>query len=134
MPVRCELHKIILFEQQEQQTIVLKETDGARKFPIVISMEVASAIHRRLNGTTFPRPLTHDLLASVIQSLGATVERIDILDLRDSTFFASIVLNLNGKLVAVDSRPSDAIALSVNMNTPIFVAEHVLDKVCGKAV
>ncbi len=150
--VRVELSRIIISDLQEEQIIVLKEIDGERKFPIVIGMREALAIDSRLKGQLTARPMTHDLLATVIEKLGGTVERIDILDLQDHTFFASIVVRkslgkTSGKatgklsakdaaasepfdLISVDSRPSDAIALGVATEVPIFVSEMVLSKVC----
>jgi bifunctional DNase/RNase len=77
-----------------------------------------------------PRPLTHDLLASVIEQMGGSIERIEINNLQDHTFFARIHIRQNGTTVKVDSRPSDAIALGVATSVPIYVAEHVLDAVC----
>ncbi|MBV8781934.1 MAG: bifunctional nuclease family protein [Phycisphaerae bacterium] len=129
MSVQMELHKIIISEGQEQQIIVLKEVDGERKFPMVIGTDIALTIHRRLNGETPPRPMTHDLLASVIEHLGVKVTQIEINNLQNGTFFAKIHLQRNGTTVEVDSRPSDAIALGVTSNVPIFVADHVLDEV-----
>ena len=87
------------------------------------------AIDRRLKGIVHPRPLTHDLLASVIEQLGGKIDRIEINNLQDHTFFARIHIRQNGNVVKVDSRPSDAIALGVATSVPIFVAEHVLDAV-----
>lgn len=130
MSVQMELHKIIISEMQDQQIIVLKEVDGERKFPIVIGSNEALAIDRRLKGIPTPRPLTHDLLASVIDQLGGTIERIEINNLQDHTFFARIHIRQNGHTVDIDSRPSDAIALGIATTVPIYVAEHVLDEVC----
>jgi bifunctional DNase/RNase len=130
MSVQMELSKIIISEMQDQQIIVLKEVDGDRKFPIVIGSSEAFAIDRRLKGHVHPRPLTHDLLASVIDQLGGAIERIEINNLQDHTFFARIHIRQNGSTVKVDSRPSDAIALGVATSVPIYVAEHVLDAVC----
>lgn len=129
MSVQMELHKIIISEMQDQQIIVLKEVDGERKFPIVIGSNEAMAIDRRLKGIATPRPMTHDLLANVIESLGGTMEKIEINDLQDHTFFAKIHIRQNGKSVQVDSRPSDAIALGIASVLPIYVAEHVLAEV-----
>ena len=129
MPVQMELHKIIISEMQDQQIIVLKEVDGERKFPIVIGSNEAMAIDRRLKGIATPRPMTHDLLANVIESLGGTMEKIEINDLQEHTFFAKIHIRQNGKSVQVDSRPSDAIALGIASVLPIYVAEHVLAEV-----
>jgi bifunctional DNase/RNase len=130
MSVLMELNKIIISEMQEQQIIVLKEVDGERKFPIVIGNPEAYAIERRLKGNVHPRPLTHDLLASVVESMGGTIERIEINNLQEHTFYARIHIRQNGHVIKVDSRPSDAIALGVATTVPIYVAEHILDEVC----
>ena len=129
MSVQMELHKIIISEMQDQQIIVLKEVDGERKFPIVIGNNEALAIDRRLKGIPTPRPMTHDLLASVIENMGGMVDRIEINDLQAHTFFARIHVRQNGKTLEVDSRPSDAIALGIATVVPIYVAEHVLEEV-----
>jgi bifunctional DNase/RNase len=128
METEVELSRIIINEASDQQIIVLKERGGQRSFPIVIGIVEIFAIDRRLKGLKPPRPMTHDLLDSVIENLGARVQKIVINDLRNHTFFATIHLGLNGRTVEVDSRPSDAIALGVASNAPIFVAEHVFDK------
>jgi bifunctional DNase/RNase len=130
MSVQMELNKIIISEMQESQIIVLKEVDGERKFPIVIGSSEAMAIDRRLKGIPTPRPMTHDLMASVIEQLGGTIERIEINNLQDHTFFARIHIRQNGDVVEIDSRPSDAIALGVATSVPIYVADEVLDQVC----
>ena len=96
---------------------------------IVIGSPEALAIDRRLKGGTTPRPLTHDLLASVIESMGGEIERIEINDLQTGTFYARIHIRQNGKTLEVDSRPSDAIALGIATMVPIYVAEHVLEEV-----
>lgn len=128
MDVEVELSRIIINESSDQQIIVLKERHGERGFPIVIGIVEIFAIDRRLKGIEPPRPMTHDLLDSVIKSLGARVERIVINDLRDHVFYATIRLSVNGRTVDVDSRPSDAIALGAASNAPIFVADHVFDQ------
>jgi len=138
MDVEMELSRVLIQENVGQQIIVLKERHGNRSFPLVIGIAEAFAIDRRLKGIKTPRPLTHDLIQNVITSLGGQLERIVIHDLREilvegfpeHTFFAHLVIRQNGQLQLVDSRPSDAIALGVVHNTPIYVAEHVLDKVC----
>ncbi len=128
MPILMELHKIIISELRQEQIIILKEVEGERKFPIVIGDGEAQAIDRRLKGKVTPRPLTHDLLANVIEELGGELERIDINNLEHQTYFAQIVIRQSGNLVEIDSRPSDAIALGIANNVPIYVAEHVLDE------
>lgn len=128
MEIEVELSRIIINEASDQQVIVLKERDGNRGFPIVIGIVEIFAIDRRLKGLQPPRPMTHDLLEQVLTSLGAKIEKIVITDLLHHTFYAKLCINLDGKTVEVDSRPSDAIALSVGVGAPIFVAEHVFDK------
>ncbi|MFQ6035135.1 MAG: bifunctional nuclease family protein [Sedimentisphaerales bacterium] len=128
MYVEVELSRIIINEQSDQQIIVLKERHGQRGFPIVIGIVEIFAIDRRLKGIRPPRPMTHDLLDSIIENLGAKIEKIVINDLRNHTFYAQIHLSSNGRTVKIDSRPSDAIALGAASNIPIFVAEHVFEK------
>ncbi len=128
MNVEVELSRIIINETSDQQIIVLKERDGHRGFPIVIGIVEIFAIDRRLKGIKPPRPMTHDLLDSVIESLGASVEKTVITDLREHTFYAEIHLKLNSRTLVIDSRPSDAIALGVATNAPIYVAEHVFEQ------
>ena len=128
MDVEVELSRIIINETSDQQIIVLKERHGQRSFPIVIGIVEIFAIDRRLKGIKPPRPMTHDLLDDVIENLGANIEKIVINDLRNHTFYAKIYLSSNGQTVKIDSRPSDAIALGVASNAPIYVAEHVFEK------
>jgi bifunctional DNase/RNase len=128
MDVEMELSRIIINETSDQQVIVLKERNGQRSFPIVIGIAEIFAIDRRLKGLKPPRPMTHDLLESTIKHLGAKIEKLVINDLRNHTFYAKIILSLDGRNIEIDSRPSDAIALGAASNTPIFVAEHVLEK------
>ena len=129
MSVQMELHKIIISEMQDKQLIWLKEVDGERKFTIVIGSNEALAIDRRLKGNATPRPMTHDLLANIIEEMGGSIERVEINDLQTGTFFARIHIRQNGRTLEVDSRPSDAIALGIATMVPIYVAEHVLDEV-----
>ncbi len=130
MEVRMDLARIVISDTSEQQIIVLKERNGARQFPIVIGMAEAWAIDRRVKNIPTPRPLTHDLLANVIRELDAELEKIVVHDLRDHTFFAKLVIRHNATLLEVDSRPSDAIALGVASDTPIYVEDGVLRQVC----
>jgi len=130
MPVPMELSRILIRETDDTHIVELREIDGERIFPIVIGLNEAAAIERRLMGQKPPRPQTHELLAHIITELGATVERVIISDLRNHTFFARLILKRNGQEVDIDSRPSDAIALGVATEVPIFVAEHVLEEVC----
>lgn len=108
--------------------LLLKESSGDRFLPIFIGPAEAHAIVTALQGYEPPRPMTHDLLRNVLDELGAAVEHISITELRDSTFFASIRLNVAGTIHEISSRPSDAIALAVRIQVPIFAAEDVLEE------
>src|SRR3954449_8576726 len=109
---------------------MLREGEGERSFPIVIGIFEATSIDRRVRGLPSPRPLTHDLVASVIDNLGGELRDIYISELKDHTYFAKLRIRLNGEMVEVDSRPSDAIALAVTAKVPIYVAADVLGEVC----
>jgi len=111
-----------------QRVVILKEKESDRYLPIWIGPSEADAIAVKLQGVAVPRPLTHDLLNSVIDTLGAAVNSIVVNDLKNDTFFAKVGLDIEGKQVEVDSRPSDALALAVRTNVPIFADESVLDK------
>lgn len=124
------LSKIIITETSDHQVIVLKEVEGERSFPIVIGLNEAWAIDRAVKGINTPRPLTHDLITKIIESLNVGVVKVIINDLRNNTFYAKIILKQNGSIVEIDSRPSDAVALAMQKNTPIFVASKVLEEVC----
>ncbi len=126
MVVRMELSRIFIREMTDMQIIELTEVDGDRTFPIVIGLPEAFAIERRLKGIDIPRPQTHDLLSSVIGQLGGELKEIVVTDLVDGTFYARLVIEQDGESVEIDSRPSDAIALGVAENVPIYVDEEVL--------
>ena len=111
-----------------QRVVILKEKDADRYLPIWIGPAEADAIAVRLQEVAVARPLTHDLLRSVLDALGATVEYILVNDLTNDTFFARIMLQVDGKSLEIDSRPSDAIALAVRAQVPIFADETVLEK------
>ncbi len=128
MEVPVELSQILINEAVDQQIIVLKEQEGQRSFPIIIGMPEILAIDRRLKGYELPRPLTHDLLAHVIDQMGGQVIKVVINDMREHTFYAKIWVRQNSKTIEIDSRPSDAIALACGLNAPIFVEEHVFDQ------
>jgi len=129
MDIPVELSRILITELGDQQVIFLKEKDGERAFPILIGIHEALAIDRRLKGVDTPRPMTHDLLAGVVTALGGALEKIVINDLREHTFYARLHIRRDGEDIEVDSRPSDAIALGVAFDTPIYVADHVIDEV-----
>ena len=111
-----------------QRVVILKEKDADRYLPIWIGPAEADAIAVRLQEVAVARPLTHDLLRSVIDSLGGAVEYILVNELSNDTFFARIMLQVDGRSLEIDSRPSDAIALAVRAQVPIFADESVLDK------
>ena len=123
-----ELKRIIISEIYEQQVILLKEVEGDRSFSIMIGIFEATSIDRRVKGMPSPRPLTHDLIANVIESLGGELRDIFISELRDHTYYAKLRIRQNGEMIEVDSRPSDAIALAVTAKVPIYVNEDVLEE------
>ncbi len=118
--------RVSLMNQQRVVILRVKETD--KYLPIWIGPSEADAIALKLQNVTVPRPLTHDLLSDVISSLDASVDRIVVSDLSDDTFFAKIVLQVNGSTMEVDSRPSDALALAVRTESPIFAEDSVVEK------
>jgi len=127
--IEMELTKIIIREKVNQQYIFLREKGGERTFPIVIGFYEADVINRKVRDVKTPRPLTHDLLLGVIEQLGGKLEKVVVNDLSNNTFYARLMIAKDGGMLEVDSRPSDAIALAVHVECPIFVAEKVLDEV-----
>ena len=111
-----------------QRVVILKEKDAERYLPIWIGPAEADAIAVKLQGVAVPRPLTHDLLRTLIDTLGATISYIIINDLQNDTFYAKIVLNVDGGQTEVDSRPSDALALAVRTEVSIYAEETALDR------
>ena len=132
MLVRMNLARIVIVDSEEEKMsmIVLRESDGERAFPILIGIHEAYAIDRRTKGISVQRPLTHDLIERLIDRLDCHLEQVVISELRDSTFFAKLVLRRDGELIEVDSRPSDAIAIGAGTTAPIYVDESVLREVC----
>lgn len=127
--IEMELNKIIIDEKRQDQIIVLKEKNGDRALPIVIGFLEASSIKMKLSGINPPRPLTHDLLYSLLESLEAKVEKIVIDKLENNTFHAKLFVRTeSGKSKVIDARPSDSIALCVRVKAPIFVEEEVLEQ------
>lgn len=128
MAVQMELTRIIVSDNGDHQVIYLKEAEGARSFPIVIGLFEAVSINKRVKGEHAPRPLTHDLLANTIEMLGGELQDVFINELRDGTYFARVRIRRDGELVEVDARPSDAIALAVTVDVPIYAAEDVIEE------
>ena len=128
MAVRMQLSRIIINENADQQYIFLREVDGERSFAIVIGLFEATSIDRRVKGNRGPRPLTHDLIANIVDQMGGEIAEVHITELKDATYFAKLKIIHNGETIEVDSRPSDAIALAVTVNAPIYVVEDVLEE------
>jgi bifunctional DNase/RNase len=132
--VECELSRVVMSETRATQVIVLKERGGERQIPISIGLFEVHAIHRTVNREPPVRPMTHELFGNVLDALGVEIERVLIHDLREidgvpwKTYFGRLVLRRDGETFNVDSRPSDAIALAVQKDAPIFVEESVLDE------
>jgi len=129
--VEMQLSRIVIREASDHQAIYLREKGGKRQFRIVIGIFEAAAIDRRVRARQTPRPMTHDLLAAIITNLGATLERVEVSDLKDNTFYAKLVIRKapGEEPIEIDARPSDAIALASHLDAPIFVADAVLDAV-----
>jgi bifunctional DNase/RNase len=108
--------------------LLLRERDGARFLPIWIGANEATAIALALEGVQPQRPMTHDLLKTVTESLGALIDRVVVTELREGTFFADLIMTRNGEEVTISSRPSDAIALAARTESPVFAARAVLDE------
>jgi bifunctional DNase/RNase len=126
--VEMLLHRILISETSDQQYIFLKEKGGERTFPIVIGYYEALAIDRFVKETAVPRPMTHDLLVKVVEGLGARLDRVEVTNLKESTFYAVLHLETDGRKVEVDARPSDAIAVATALKARIFVSEKVLEE------
>jgi len=108
--------------------VLLKEVEGQRTLPIWIGLLEATAIASELEGIKFSRPMTHDLLKNLMGLMNVKVNRVEVCDLKNNTYFAVIHINHNGKEMSIDARPSDALAISLRMGAPIFVAEDVIKK------
>ena len=129
MEVKMELSRIFIRELEDLQIIELTEVNGDRSFPIVVGIHEAFAIERRLKGIAIPRPQTHELLESIMHSLGGNLEKILIHELSEGTFYAMLCIKHGDRDIQVDARPSDAIALGVASGVPIMVTENVLQQV-----
>jgi len=108
--------------------VILKEIDGERTLPIWIGFLEATAIASELEGIQFSRPMTHDLLKNIMETVNIKIDKIEVCDLRNNTYYALIHISYNEKTITIDARPSDALALSLRVEAPIFVEEKVIDK------
>lgn len=106
--------------------VILKDLDGSHFLPILIGPFEATAIALALEGAAVPRPLSHDLMRSILESLNATLEQVIIHDIKDSTFFAKLMVRSNGELQEIDARPSDGIALALRVKAPIYVTDKIV--------
>jgi len=127
--IRVEIDSIRVSLTSQQRVIVLREVDGNRYLPIWIGPYEAEAITIELQGLPRERPWTHDLIKSILEELQVAVSHVLVSDLRDDTFFALLILEMDGIRREIDSRPSDAMALAVRARVPIYVAQHVMDEV-----
>jgi bifunctional DNase/RNase len=127
MQIEMSIKGLMVDPISNMPIVILRDKEGAKTLPIWVGMFEANAIALQIENISTPRPMTHDLLRNVIHDLKASVQKIVVCDLQDSTFYALIYLALNGEVVAIDSRPSDAIALALRTRAPIFVEEAVID-------
>jgi uncharacterized protein len=125
---RMQIYGVSFDMVGKQPIVLLKTSDGNRFLPIWIGHPEAAAILMRLQGASTPRPMTHDLLTDLLEQLDAKCERVSVTELRDNTFYASITISVNGSEIEIDSRPSDAIALAVRCQAPIFAADDVIEE------
>ncbi len=126
--LEVKVHGLILERKTQQNIVILREAEGERILPIWIGPGEAQAIRRLLSDESFPRPLTHDLLFHVVEGLKAKIARIVIADLKDNTFFASIIIERDGEVLSIDARPSDSIALALRAKVPVFANESLLQQ------
>ena len=128
MEVEMKVKSLMMDPVTQMPIVILREPTGDSILPIWVGLFEANAIALQLEKISTPRPMTHDLLRSVLTTMEAQVERIVITDLRENTFYASVFIRHNGEEVTIDSRPSDAIALALRTESPIFVNNNVIDK------
>ena len=125
--VEMELSKIVIDEKRHDQLIALKEKGGNRVLPIVIGLNEASAIKLKISGFNPPRPLTHDLIFTILKDFDASIDKVIIDKLEENTFHAKIIIKTTGGgLKTIDARPSDSIALAVRFHAPIFVEDEII--------
>lgn len=124
--VEARVHGLILEKSTQQNIVILRESEGERILPIWIGPGEAQAIRRMLAEEPFPRPLTHDLLVLMIEGLHAKITRVVIADLRENTFYASVLVQRDSEVLSIDARPSDSIAVALRAKAPIFVNEKLL--------
>ena len=124
--VEARVSGLVFDQKQQQHVVLLRETDGERVLPIWIGPAEALAIQRLLSGQVFPRPLTHDLFALVLEGLHARVSRVTIVEMREGTFFATLVIERENSVLSVDARPSDSVAIALRTQSALYVNEELL--------
>lgn len=126
--IECEVQKIIIDEQSHEQMLVLKEKIGERFLPIVIGIAEAAAIRAKFGGTNPPRPISYDLLCSVVDILEAKLDYILVDEYKNNVFYAKVCMrSREGEKHLIDARPSDSVALAVRSNCPIYIEDHLLE-------
>ncbi len=125
--IEMKVQGLVFDSETNQSIVILKEEASGRTLPIWVGIFEANAITMGIEHTWTPRPMTHDLLKNIIDGLQASVRKIMVTELRSNTFYAIVLLESEGRLIEIDSRPSDAIALALRTQAPIFVAEKVLE-------
>ena len=127
MQIEMTIKGLMVDPDTNMPIVILRDKDGEKVLPIWVGLFEANAIALQIENVSTPRPMTHDLLRNVISDLKASVQKIVVCDLQENTFYALIYLSLNGDTVAIDARPSDAIALALRTRAPIFVEDSVID-------
>jgi len=127
MQIEMSIKGLMVDPVTNMPIVILRDKDGQRVLPIWVGIFEANAIALQLENVSTPRPMTHDLLRNVIYDLKASVQKIVVCDLQQNTFYALIYLAMNGDTLAIDARPSDAIALALRTRAPIFVEDSVID-------
>ena len=130
--LEARVNGLILEPKTQQNIVILREAGGERILPIWIGPGEAQAIRRILSEEPFPRPLTHDLIALIVEGLKAKVTRVVIADLRENTFYASVFIARNSEMLSIDARPSDSIAIALRAKAPIYVNEKLLQPPPGE--
>ncbi len=128
MEIKMRIKGLVIDPISKMPIVVLEDPKMERMLPIWIGVFEANAISLKIENIETPRPMTHDLIKNILHNLNTKLEKIVINDIRDNTFYATIYCNHDNKSIKIDSRPSDAIALSLRTNTPIFVKEQVIEK------
>ena len=126
MELECKIRGLMMDPVTNMPVVVLKETAGSGVLPIWVGVYEANAIALEIEKVTTPRPMTHDLIKNVLVGLESQVRKVVVTELRDDTFFAVIWVERDGRIISIDSRPSDALALALRVDCPIFVEDEVL--------